>query len=122
MRLISSGLTMESNPPEPLSGEKVVRFGGFSRTFSGTRADLWRLALDPDNLSRPCVTDGSSGAQKYLYVMSICNLTIHVVFAGLSLTYPEFAAHAARLAIKMASVAGISHETTVAVSVPRSDR
>jgi hypothetical protein len=45
----------------PVADAAVKCFGKFSRTFSGTRSDLWCLALDPSLSSRPCVTDGSSG-------------------------------------------------------------
>jgi hypothetical protein len=60
-----------------LPGENVHQstFGSFTRTFSGTRADLWRLALDPIHALRPCVTDSDS---------------------GLALNYDEFTRHAAR--------------------------
>lgn len=65
---------MEDGPPNLLAAENAAehfaRFGSFSRVFSGTRADLWRLALDPTNFSRPCVTDGTSGAQQLQHVMS----------------------------------------------------
>ena len=39
--------------------------------------------------------------------------------AGLTLTYHDFAGHAARLAVRMAALGVVSHDTTVAVSVPR---
>ena len=49
--------------------------GSITRRFSGTSADLWRLALDPIHALRPCITDGES---------------------GLVLNYEEFTRHAAR--------------------------
>jgi hypothetical protein len=53
----------------------VCTHGSFTRRFSGTSADLWRLALDPIHALRPCITDGES---------------------GLILNYEEFTRHAAR--------------------------
>jgi hypothetical protein len=56
---------------------RTCTYGSFRRTFSGTAADLWRLALDPNHALRSCVTDGDS---------------------GLALNYQQFTQHAARYA------------------------
>jgi hypothetical protein len=112
---------MSENPnardgPNP----SVARFGEFSRTFSGSRADLWRLALDPSHSSRPCVTDGSSGGPQLTFSLSLSKpRCLDTASVGLTLTYHDFAGHAARLAVRMAALGVVSHDTTVAVSVPR---
>lgn len=71
----STTQALSQSLPGENSCDSESTFGTFSRTFSGTRADLWRLALDPIHSLRPCVTDGDS---------------------GLALNYEEFARHAAR--------------------------
>jgi hypothetical protein len=71
----SSTTQLSSYIPGESESPLVCTHGSFTRRFSGTSADLWRLALDPIHALRPCITDGES---------------------GLVLNYEEFTRHAAR--------------------------